>query len=216
VPRDRVRQTLDYLVTTGPTSFKIFLEGLILTGNVHLVRELDPDYVDSEDCKNLIENEGKLSIEETPNIYEAYYRGAGDQEFLTSSILSPKGHSTRSIRIKSQSPASLRTRRGDSRTPEQTRSTLISQQQSSFSLNVASHQFRTSPYLTGLQNIARSRSSSRSHVINYTTNDSISMIPSQELTWNDVNNLDLDFEVLSNGLSDFTDDIFKNQDDVSF
>jgi hypothetical protein len=42
------------------------------------------------------------------------------------------------------------------------------------------------------------------------------MIPSQELTWNDVNNLDLDFEVLSNGLSDFTDDIFKNQEDVSF
>ncbi len=212
MPRDRVRQTLDYLVTTGPTSFRIFLEGLILTGNVHLVRELDPDYVDSEDCKILIENEGKLSIEVTPNIYETYYRGAGDQEFLTSSVLSPRGHSTRTIRTKSQSPASLITRRGNSKTPEQTRSTLISQQQSSFSSNVASHQFRTSPYLTGLQNIARSRS----HVINYTTNDSISMIPSQELTWNDINNLDLDFEVLSNGLSDFTDDIFKNQEDVSF
>ena len=79
-------------------------------------------------------------------------------------------------------------------------------------MNVASHQFRTSPYLTVLQNIKRSRS----HVINYTNNDTISMIPSQELTWDNINNFDLDFEVLSNGLSDFTDDIFKNQDDVSF
>jgi hypothetical protein len=106
VPTDRIRQTLDYLVKIGPTSFRIFLEALILTGNVNLVRELDPDYADSEDCKNFIKNEGKL-----------------------------------------HSPASLITRMGNSKTPEQTRSALISQQLSSCSANVTSHQFRTSPHL---------------------------------------------------------------------
>jgi hypothetical protein len=173
VPTDRIRQTLDYLVTTGPTSFRIFLEALTLTGNANLVRELDPDYLDSEDCKNLMKNDGKL-----------------------------------------QSSASLITRMGNSKTPEQTRSTLISQQISSCSADVTSPQLRIGPHLTGLQNI--SRSSSRSHVINYTNNDSISMIPTHELTWNDINNIDLDFEVLSNDLCDFYDDIFKNQEDVSF
>jgi hypothetical protein len=105
VPTDRVRQTLDYLVKIGPKSFRIFLEALILTGNANLVRELDPDYVDTEDCKNFIKNEGKL-----------------------------------------QSPASLITSMGNSKTPEQTRSTLISQQISGCSAGVTSHQFRTSPH----------------------------------------------------------------------
>jgi hypothetical protein len=66
-------------------------------------------------------------------------------------------------------------------------------------VNNASHQFRTSPYLTVLyltvlQNITRSRS----NVINYSNNDRMSMIPSQELTYNNIYNFDLDFDVLSN------------------
>lgn len=65
VPRDRVRHTLDLLVTRGPTSFKIFIEALVLTGNAHIARELDADYCDSEACKLLIESEARYSIEAT-------------------------------------------------------------------------------------------------------------------------------------------------------
>ena len=193
MPRDRVRQTLDYLVTRGPTSFKIFLEALVLTGNIHIVRELDSEYVDSDECKNLIQTEVKSSIEATPSIYETYHHELPG----------------RSLRHKSQSPVTLirAMNRASSKTPEQIRS--------SFTASNSLQYQRNSPNLTGPMRTSRSRSHSRSQ-INFSNEEILALGGDVDITWDEINNLDLDFEVASSGLSDFTDDIiFKHYSNIA-
>lgn len=57
MPSDRIRYTLDYLVTRNALAYQYFLEALILTGNVHIANILEPDYQNSEQCRRLIERE---------------------------------------------------------------------------------------------------------------------------------------------------------------
>ena len=62
----------------------------------------------------------------------------------------------------------------------------------------------------------------KSSQINYSNDDTLlilghdSLLP-QDITWDDINNLDLDFEIATNGLADCTDDNFyeRNLTDVS-
>lgn len=213
---DRVRQTLDYIVTRGPNAFKIFLEALVLNGYARIARELDADYVDSEDCKRVIETEGKCLIEETSqDIYQVYEEENGIVDetvdlVLCKSTLSPRP--PQSLRRKSQSPAML-IRSGYSRGNSKTRSPLMYSQPQQLPVSVASSQFNnnTSPDLIIRQQQAnyslRSNSRSNHHIRKYSNEEALLILdqePQLDITWDDINRLELDFIVASspNGIFD--------------
>lgn len=57
MPSDRIRHTLDHLVTRNALSYQYFLEALVLTGNIQIANILEPDYSSGEQCRRVIERE---------------------------------------------------------------------------------------------------------------------------------------------------------------
>jgi len=57
VPSDRIRQTLDCLITRNALAYQYFLEALVLTDNTHLANLLEPEFGNSEACRLMIERE---------------------------------------------------------------------------------------------------------------------------------------------------------------
>ena len=57
MPSDRIRQTLDCLITRNALAYQYFLEGLVLTDNTHLANLLEPEFGSSEACRLMVERE---------------------------------------------------------------------------------------------------------------------------------------------------------------
>lgn len=204
VPRDRIRQTLDYLYKCGPNSFNVFLEALVISGNAHVANVLDNSFCDSDKCKTLVESELKYSIvnnnrvtttssccnsKKTSRIQSPI--GLRHENLMTSprllmtaTITSPRiGQELREnpllITPLGQTPVQHRPSRHVSPAPPAPMRHISPQ--TKFPVTVASCQINSAQFMD-----------------DYDSNR-------QELDWDDINNLDLDFEVLSNDTQQIID-----------